>query len=442
MAKRLQRLLSLLLLSLSALQPLQAAETTLFRMHGSNTIGAELGPELVRTWLQHKGYSNVRYESSATEEGYVRARGPEGEDVRVEIRAHGSSTGFRALDTGRADIGMASRPIKPAEIKKLARLGAMHSHRSEFVLGLDGIAVVVHRNNSVRRLTKEQLHRLFAGQITDWGEVGGHPGPVRVYARDDNSGTYDTFKHLVLGKKTPLVDGAWRFESNANLSDAVAEDPSGIGFVGLPYVRKAKAVAVSDGQSGAIVPESFSVATEDYALTRRLFLYVPERNDNPLAREFAEFAASAAGQTVVGKVGFVSQEIVAGKVRLPDDAPAEYRKLTRGAQRLSLNFRFRAGSIELDNKALRDVKRLVAYMKKEENGDRGVMLFGFADRHEQLPIHSIELSIHRADQVADLLVSRGLSPVTVRGYGSAVPVASNENPAGRFKNRRVEVWVR
>jgi phosphate transport system substrate-binding protein len=293
----------------------------------------------------------------------------------------------------------------------------------------------------VLRLEKAQLHRLFSGQITDWRDVGGRPGPVRLYARDDNSGTYDTFKSLVLGK-APLAEGARRFESNADLSDAVAGDPNGIGFVGLPYVRAAKAVAISDGESAAIVPEPFSVATEDYALTRRLFLYLPQKGAKPMAREFAEFTASPAGQEVVARVGFVSQQIVVGDPVVKADAPAEYRSLIREAQRLSLNFRFRAGSIDLDNKALRDVSRLVEFMKREENRGRELMLYGFADRHERIPLHSLELSVHRADRVADLLIRHGLSARRVRGFGSAVPVASNETPEGRFKNRRVEVWVR
>lgn len=442
MTKLFRRFLSVSPLLFLLMHPAQASERMLFRMHGSNTIGAELGPALVKAWLTEKGYSQVRYERTAAQEGVVWGRGADAERVRVEIHAHGSSTGFKDLDAGQADVGMASRPVKAKEVKKLARFGPMDGHGSEFVLGLDGIAVVVHRDNPVRQLTKAQLRRLFAGKIADWSEVGGRPGPVAVYARDDKSGTYDTFKSLVLGKTTPLVNGAHRFESNADLSDAVARDPGGIGFVGLPYVRNARALAVSDGESGAIVPASFSVATEDYALTRRLFLYVPERNANPRAREFAEFAASPAGQAIVGQVGFVSQAIVAGRPDAERDAPAEYRELTRGAERLSLNFRFRAGSIELDNKALRDMRRLVAFMGREENRGRELMLFGFADRHERIPLHSIELSVHRADRVADLLLEHGLSANRVRGYGSAVPVASNDTPAGRFKNRRVEVWVR
>lgn len=441
MAIRFQWLLGIPLLSLILAGSAHASDSTLLRLQGSNTIGAELAPALVSAWLREKGYSQVGYESTGIQEGYVQGRTADGSNVRVEIRAHGSSTGFTGLDAGLSDIAMSSRPIKTKEVKSLARFGAMDEHRSEFVLGLDGIAVVVHRDNPVQRLKKAQLHRLFAGEITDWSDIGGKPGPVHLYARDANSGTFDTFRSLVLGKAA-LAKGARRFESNAELSDAVAGDPNGIGFVGLPYIRQARAVAVSDGDSAAIVPGPFAVATEDYALTRRLFLYVPQKDAEPKAREFAEFTASSAGQAVVGQLGFVSQQIVAGDPEVGADAPAEYLDLTREAKRLSLNFRFRAGSIDPDNKALADIPRLVEYMKREENRGRELMLYGFADRHERIPLHSLELSIQRADRVADLLIENGLSATRVRGFGSAVPVASDDTPEGRFKNRRVEVWVR
>lgn len=434
----------LILVILLLAPALGLAETTLFRIHGSNTVGAKLAPELIQAWLRNQGYTEISIRETAAEESVIRARGPDLEPIRIELKAHGSSTSFKALQAGEADIGMSSRPIKGEEADALRGYGNMRSAESEFVVGLDGIAVIVHPSNPLRVLNKKVIADIFAGRITDWSQLGGPRGPVHVYARDDKSGTYDTFRSLVLGKKTPLVAGARRYESNADLSDDVSRDPQGIGFVGLPYVRQSRALAVADGEARPIAPEAFAVATEDYALARRLFLYVPSIDANPAARAFAEFAVSPAGQDIVDAVGFVSQRIVEGDVRLRGDEgyPEEYLRFTEGGRRLSLNFRFTAGSIALDNKAQRDLDRLVEYMREARNRDRQVMLLGFSDANEVLPIHAIELSISRADIVADALIRNGVDPMRVRGYGAAVPVASNEDRRGRNKNRRVEVWVR
>jgi phosphate transport system substrate-binding protein len=97
---------------------------------------------------------------------------------------------------------------------------------------------------------------------------------IRIYAWDDKSGTFETFRALVLGVKT-LVSDAKRFEDSDALSEAVASDPRGVGFIGLPYVHSAKALAVSESGARALQATRLTVSTEDYPLPRRLYLYAP-----------------------------------------------------------------------------------------------------------------------------------------------------------------------
>ena len=78
---------------------------------------------------------------------------------------------------------MASRKIKPEEASRLAGFGDMTSPAAEHVLGLDGIAVIVSKANPVQSLTKEQLARVFAGEITNWRQLGGPSAGINVYAR-------------------------------------------------------------------------------------------------------------------------------------------------------------------------------------------------------------------------------------------------------------------
>ncbi len=423
------------------LPPLVQAEENLLRLHGSNTIGDKLAPVLAEKWLKSKGYSQVRVRETAPEERLVEGRDAKGNLLAVEIRAHGSTTAFTDLAAGSADLGMASRPIKAKETAQLAALGKLDDVRSEYVIGLDGVAVIVHPSNPLTTLDKADVRRIFSGEVNDWSQLGGPAGAIRVLARDDKSGTYDTFKSLVLDHDAKLVADAGRYESSSELVAQVAGDPQAIGFVGLAYIQGVKALAIADG-GAPIMPEPFSVATEDYALSRRLFLYAPTSGEQwQLAQDFARFAVSAAGQLTLAPLGFISQEIEARPVAHADEVPQEYKQFTDGAQRLSLNFRFEQGVYELDNKAKRDMARLAAYLAKPENARRKLLLFGFADSHERLPIRSLVLSVDRADAVAELLLMNGLKPYRVRGYGASVAVASNESDAGRHRNRRVEVWL-
>lgn len=411
----------------------------ILRLHGSNTIGAELGPDLARKYLENKLHAiNVRYIPSDTpQEGRVTGEDPQsGSPIEIEIHAHGSSTAFQDIDAGRTDIGMASRPIKAKEVSRLARIDDFTSAKSEFVLGLDGIAVIVPRKNTIQSLSKQQLTEIFSGRITNWQQLDQPPAPINVYARDDKSGTYDTFKNLVLGKHTSLVVNARRYESNAQLSDDVAMDPHGIGFVGLPYIRDARAIRISDGASKARFPSEFNVGTEDYALSRRLYLYASSKTENPHIHNFLAYAISQKGQQIVRHNGFVSQNLYLQDLDISKNYPEEYRKFVKQSKRLSVNFRFRQDSLELDSRAIRDLDRVSAYIR-DNSQVRKVMLFGFSE-DTGIPIYDISLSESRADMVERALHKRGILIHHVRGYGAIDPVSVN---AVKHKNRRVEVWI-
>jgi phosphate transport system substrate-binding protein len=413
------------------------------RIQGSNTVGAQLMPNLVRAWLTDQGYDSIGLEREG-ETSRLRGRDPGGEEVLVEIQARGSNTAFTGLYEGQADLGMASRRIKTQEIAQLAPNGIMTSLRNEHVIALDGIAVIVHPDNPLNQLDKQQIRDIFAGKIKDWKKLGGRPGVIRLHARDDQSGTYDVFRALVLGKTTKLAQSATRYPSNRDLSEAVTSDPQGIGFVGLPYVLQAKALAVADGEAPPIAPSRFSVATEDYALSRRLYVYVTDRQpaDSP-ARQLLGYIHSDAAQGIIADTGFVSQEVFAEDFPLDDHYPAEMRELSRGAKRLSVNMRFAEKTVYLDNKAKRDADRVYRFLEQAGKLKSGLMIFGFAEIKPQgMRSKDFNRSVRRADQVGKYLRNRGVWVVTSRGYGGAAPVASNGSPQGQEKNRRVELWLK
>ena len=417
-------------------------QEVVLRLHGSNTIGAKLVPALAEEFLKQQGAKEVqRIAGKNLEEVTVQGILPEDSSPKViEVQSYGSTTAFEDLAANKCDIGLASRKIKPDEVQKLTKLGDMTLPANEHVLALDGIAVIINSNNPITALAKDQIAKIFTGEITDWTQVLGSRGQIKVYARDDNSGTYDTFKSLVLGSGK-LVNTAARFEDSNKLSDSVSNDVNGIGFIGLPYIRNSKAIAVSEGGATPLMPNRSTVATEDYVLTRRLYLYTPTDPQNALTRKFVEFALSQAGQEIVEKNGFVAQTVKQEDPSTTQDAPEEYQRLTSGAQRLSLNFRFRKGSKQLDNKALLDIDRVVAFLGDLKYTGKNVMLLGFADNKGTDTINDA-LSKERASTVADEFKRRGITPAVITGFGAKLSVASNDTEEGRDKNRRVEIWLK
>jgi phosphate transport system substrate-binding protein len=417
-------------------------EKTILRLAGSNTIGDELGPALAVAFLQEQGAKNVEIlPGSKPGEKFIKGVLPgDSSPSFITIAAHGSATAFTALAAKTCDIGMASRKIKPDEATQLAPLGDMLSPTSEHVLGLDGIAVIVSPSNLVDKLDKEQIRGIFTGEVSDWSKVGTSHGAIKIYARNDDSGTYDTFKTLVLAGK-PLAQGAQRFEDSRALSEAVAADPNGIGFIGLPYILSSKGIAVSDKGTVPLLPTRLTVSTEDYLLSRRLYLFTPSNPGNKYSRMFIEFAISKRGQDAVGDSGFVTQNVAQLSQTAPQDAPQEYKQLTMDAHRLSLDFRFQAGQTTLDSKGKTDLDRVVSLIADLNDSGENVMLFGFSDNVGGAAVNQAQ-SLTRAKAVEAELVERGLKPAIVRAYGSRLPVAANDTEDGRYKNRRVEIWIK
>lgn len=421
-------------LSMSAL----AQESTL-RLHGSNTVGGELAPSLVEQWALQEGFGPLQRRQTAVSELELSGNHPDGRRLRVEIHSHGTSTGFADLIAGKADLWMASRPVSRAEVDRARSLGRLDNPGQEHVLGLDGLAVVVAPGNPLQAITVEQLRHVFSGRINNWSQLGLPSGAINLYARDDQSGTWDTFQSLVL-EGAALGSGAQRFESNAQLTARVANDARGIGFSGLAAVGSAKALAIGSEVIPALAPNPQTVATEDYLLARRLFLYHAQ-SAHPLAQSLINYALSEHGQKVVDRVGYVPQRIAAMTAVPADGAPMDYLDLVAGAQRLSVNFRFGTGLSLLDSKAERDIQRLVAFMNSAENQGREIRLAGFADQSEGSPFFALSLSNDRVDYVATRLAKAGLRPQMARGFGGAVPVAPESSALGKLKNRRVEVWM-
>lgn len=412
------------------------------RIQGSNTIGAALGPALVKGLMEYQGLQDVHAEAGAgANEQRVVGKTRQGQTVTIEVAAHGSTTGFTALKNNRADLAAASRPIKDNELVDLAPLGDLKSPGAEHVIAIDGLAIIVNPRNPLSTLNTEQLAQIFNGEVSTWEALGGTGGAIHLYARDDQSGTFDTFRELVLSRRgQPLAPSAKRFESSEQLSDAVSKDPQGIGFIGLPSVRQAKAVAIVDGDSQPMLPLTSLIATEDYPLSRRLLFYLPPSSPNPWAKALVDFTQGSQGQAIVAANGFIAQQVQAIGVAPRPSMPDDYQAIARDAQRLTVNFRFDEGSASLDNKARQDVQRVVAYIRSHGKLDKQVTLVGFGDTKND-PQRAALLSKLRAMAVRRELVKSGVVLKDIRGFGAQMPVAANTADEGRIKNRRVEVWV-
>ncbi|MFT3991541.1 MAG: phosphate ABC transporter substrate-binding protein [Luteolibacter sp.] len=249
-----------------------AAGAQTLSIKGSDTLGAKLVPQLAEAF---------------------KAAGNKG--VKFEIAAEGSSTAFPALANGTAQIGMSSRKIKEDE-RTLCRTKGVYL--KEIGLCHDMIVVIVNKNSPVSNLTKAQVAKIFTGQIKDWSEIGGAPGPISIYTRNTSSGTYKDWQKLAMGGRD-YPSSSQKLAGNEQIAQEVAKNKNGIGYVGLAYSHAAGTKAVTiDG----IQPVAQNA--KKYAYARECYLYAPDKT-TPEATAFLEFAQSGNGVSIIRKVGFI-----------------------------------------------------------------------------------------------------------------------------------------
>jgi phosphate transport system substrate-binding protein len=447
-------LIAIALVTLFALQPCWltgkgcsgplATTKPILRLGGSNTIGDKLGPALAEAWLKTRGCDAVSRTSPAKDELVLSCVASD-KPLVVTVSSHGTETGFDGLKSGKYDIAMASDQVTPQTVSDLADLGTMNSAAAEHVIGFDGVAVVVNRGNPVSQLTLDQVARLFSGDITNWSEVGGSPGPVHVYIRDSKSGTRKFFERKVMtAYGRHFSPSAQEFEKGTDLADAVASDPGAIGFVGAASAEVAKPIAIQATAGGAaLVPNTLTIRTLDYALSRKLYLYVPPQRTSSEVAQFLSFARTSAALDVVDKSGFTSRAITTGEGNAARTfkKPQGYTDATRASNRLTFNFYFQTGSSKLDNLGESDIDYLTDFLSRNRVYSSRLLLIGFTDNvgDDQ---YNILLSIDRAQAVAERLERAGIKATNVVGFGEAMPIADNSTEEGRNQNRRVEVWVR
>lgn len=454
----------------AAVPPIPVPAAGHFGIQGSNTIGERLMPLLIESYAVKKlGQRPAVKPGSEPEAQEISLRSGAETKAVIDFKAKGSGTAPKALVEGKALIGMMSRQMKNDEADSVkAKFGVDPlAPGNEHVLALDGLAVIVNETNPVRRLTLDKLCGMFSGAISNWRDVGGADQPIALYRRDNKSGTFDTFKHLVLDPSScgkPISVSARAFESSEQLSESVFKDPNGVGFVAIPYVGKNRAVEIDSSCGVVSAPSRFSIKSEEYPLARRLYLYTIGAPSDPVAQEILHFALSDEAQSVVTDAEFynlaVEFEDEADQRRwaqtfaehpttgLPPgkEAPGvAVRAFQAGlalSRRATLEFRFQPGSAALDTRALADVKRLATYLQSSEAAGKHFKIIGFADADGGWTPND-RLARQRAQSVVDHLSQAGVRVPSrnLASFSYLAPVACNDTEAGKAKNRRVEIWI-
>ncbi len=212
-------------------------------------------------------------------------------DIRITVAGGGSGVGVKQVGEGLAAIGNTGRALKKEEIEKYGLVS--------FPFAIDGVAVVISPASKVKALTSAQVADIYSGKVTDWKEVGGEPGAINVYGREDGSGTREVFTDKVL-KKGAVSPSANVVSSNGAMKTAVAKDKRAIGYVGIGHLDKSVKAPLLDGTTAS----QENAAKGTYKVVRDLYMNTKGAPAG-LAKLFIDYIFSPEGAEIVKDSGYI-----------------------------------------------------------------------------------------------------------------------------------------
>jgi phosphate transport system substrate-binding protein len=218
-------------------------------------------------------------------------------DVAIEVTGPGTSDGFERFCAGETDISDASRSVRQEEIDACAENGI---EMIELKVAIDGLSVITSaQNDAVSCLSFADLYALLGPEsqgFDNWSDAQGlatelgsstqlPDAPLVVTAPGEESGTFGSFVEIVVEtfNEDRGQDATTRPDYTASANDnviieGVAGTATSLGWVGYAFAEEnqdtVKLLEIDDGESGCVAPTPETIASNEYPISRDLFIYV------------------------------------------------------------------------------------------------------------------------------------------------------------------------
>ena len=203
----------------------------------------------------------------------------------------GSDAGVKLTIEGQLDLGFISRDLRAAEKGTVETMP----------IGASGTGVGVSTSNPIKALTKDQVAKIFSGQTTDWKEVGGTPGKIRVLLREPESSTRSAFESYFFGSTKPVYskDAIEVFQIDETLK-ALGSFKDSIGMMTM----NAKSFGASDVRMltiDNIAATRETLADGTYPIRRPLYFvsHTDSAKVKPAVKAFLDFVKGPEGQKIL-----------------------------------------------------------------------------------------------------------------------------------------------
>jgi phosphate transport system substrate-binding protein len=343
---------------------------------------------------------------------------------RFSVSGGGSGEGIRRLLAGELDLAASTRRANPNEEEQAHELGfQLNDPKLRRIIGVEVVSISVHPDNPTDSLTYDQVIGIFCTrEIDNWSFLGQEDAPINAITRDPMSGTRSLFEDFFCGPKG--IHPRLVVKTVGQIKLALQDDPHAISFVSRAE-GAGKILGLRPDASGPPVrPSQQNIIRGAYPLYQDLYLFTTAE-PSEAANKFVDWILSPAGQEVIDEQRFV---------------PLFLRPETLNTARpLRETIHFEPGSTLPNQRSVARLQLLVNELQQRAGEYRHIVLEGYCDIQEENPI---PLSKGRAEAVRDLL-KREIKGMyfEIIPRGNASPIAPNNTPYGRLRNRRVQIYL-
>ncbi|AKA69983.1 phosphate ABC transporter substrate-binding protein [Clostridium scatologenes] len=225
----------------------------------------------------------------------------------INVQGGGSGTGIKLVSEGTADIGNSDITAEAAKLDA-QKAKELVDHKVCAI----GFAVVVNKEVKVDSLTKDQIQKIFTGEITNWSQVGGDNLAINVINRAKSSGTRATFKDTVMGGKDEKDGLGTTQDSNGNVEKGIQSTKGSISYLALSYLSDKVKESIKPLKIDGVDATEENITAGKYPFWSYEHMYTKgEAKD--LSKAFIEYMLSSENSDLVKKLGYIPMSEIKNK---------------------------------------------------------------------------------------------------------------------------------
>lgn len=236
----------------------------------------------------------------------------------ITIAANGSAEGMEQLVNGEVGMTVLMRDLTDPEVDAAVQRNGLHA----YPIVWDAVAVVVNRSCPVEQISRDELARIYSGEISDWAELGWkNGGSVIALTSGPKRGMYAYVQQLLLGGGD-YARTVYAPPTEPEVIATVATRPNAIACVSRPLIEgesRIRSLAVSRAAGLPYIPLTReTILDRSYPLLRNIAIATPAA-PRQTASDFITFVSGVDGQRIVARHGYAPATVPIRIVRTAED---------------------------------------------------------------------------------------------------------------------------